>query len=54
MYKSKRNSTELSNFIWGKKKEEVNVNLDWNILDKAKPYFPASKNICYALQRNLT
>ena len=35
-YESKRNSTELSSFIWGKKKEKVNVNLDWSILDKAK------------------
>ena len=37
-YESKRNSTELSNFIWGKKKEKINVDLDWSILDKAKPY----------------
>ena len=50
-YKSKRNSTELSNFIWGKKKEKINVDLD---LDKAKPYSPASKNTCYVLQRNIT
>ena len=42
-YESKRNSTELSNFIWGKKKEKINVDLDWGILDKAKPYSPASK-----------
>ena len=42
-YESKRNSTELSNFIWGKKKEKINVDLDWSILDKAKPYSPASK-----------
>ena len=41
-YESKRNSTELSNFIWGKKKEKINVDLDWSILDKAKPYSPAS------------
>ena len=43
MYQSKRNSTELSNFIWGKKKEKINVELDWSILDKGKPYSPASK-----------
>ena len=42
-YKSKRNSTELSNFIAGKKKEKINVDLDWSITDKAKPYSPASK-----------
>ena len=45
-YKSKRNSTELSSFIWGKKKEKINVDLDWSILDKAKPYSPASKKKC--------
>ena len=27
-YESKRNSTKLSNFIWGKKKEKINVGLD--------------------------
>ena len=30
-YESKRNSTELSNFIWGIKKEKINVHLDWSI-----------------------
>ena len=44
-YESKRNSTELCNFIWGKKKEKINVDLDWSILDKAKPYSPASKKM---------
>ena len=46
---SKRNSTELSNFIWGKKKEKINVDLDWSILDKAKPYSPASKKCMLCL-----
>ena len=41
-YEYKGNSTELSNFIWGKKKEKINVDLDWSILDKAKSYSPAS------------
>ena len=43
---SKRNSTELSNFIWGKKREKINVHLDWSILDKAEHYSPASKKKC--------
>ena len=51
---SKRNSTELSKFIWGKKKEKINMDLDWSILDKPKPYSPASKKCIYALQRNIT
>ena len=27
----------------GYEKEKINVDLDWNILDKTKPYSPASK-----------
>ena len=54
-YESKKNSAELSSFIWGKKKEKINMDLDWSILDKAKLYSPASKkNSCYVLQRNIT
>ena len=48
-YESKSNSTELSNFRWGKKKENINVDLDWNILDKAKSYSPASKKCMLCL-----
>ena len=48
-YESKINSTELSNFIWGKKKEKINADLDWSILDKAKPYSPASKKCMLCL-----
>ena len=42
-YKSKRNPTELSNFISGRKKEKINVDLDSSVLDKAKSYSLASK-----------
>ena len=52
-YESKRNSTELSNFIWDKKKEKINVDLDWSILGKAKPLL-LQKNTCYVLPRNIT
>ena len=48
-YDSNRNSTELSNFIWGKKKEKMNVDLDWSILDKVKAYSPASKKCMLCL-----
>ena len=48
-YESKRNSAELSNFIWGEKKEKVNVDLDWIILDKATSYSPASKKCMLCL-----
>ena len=46
---SKRNSTELSKFIWSKKKEKINMDLDWSILDKAKPSSPASKKCMLCL-----
>ena len=46
---SKRNSTELSNFIWGNKKQKNNVDLDWSILDKAKPYPSTSKKCMLCL-----
>ena len=38
----RRNLAELYNFILGKKKEKINVDLEWSILDKAKPYSPTS------------
>ena len=54
-FKSDRNSTEFSNFMRSKKKERANVNLDYSILGKAKPYSPATKkNECCALHRNIT
>ena len=48
-YESKRNLAELSNFMWGKKKEKINVDFSWSILDKAKPYSPASKKCMLCL-----
>ena len=38
-YESRRNSTELPNFICGKKKEKINMDFDRSILDKAKTWF---------------
>lgn len=32
----KKNSAELSNFVWERRKENVNPTLLWNILDNAK------------------
>ena len=42
-YESKKNSAELSDFVWGREKEKVNVDLDLSILDKTKPYSPVLK-----------
>ena len=44
-YESKINSTELSNSIWGKKTEKINVDLDWSILNKAKTLFSSFKRM---------
>ena len=52
-YESKRTPTELSNFIWDKKKDKINVDLDCNILNKAKSYSRVSENACYVLQINI-
>ena len=49
-YESKRNSTEIFNFIWGKRKEKINVDLDWSILDKVKSYSPFSKKCILCLR----
>ena len=35
---------ELRNFIWDLKKKNVEVPLQWSILDKTKPYLPGSRN----------
>ena len=49
-YESKRDSTELSNFIWGKKKKKIDVDFDWSILENAKPYSLASKKYMLCLR----
>ena len=48
-YESKRNSTEISNFIRDRKKDKINVDLDLSILDKAKLYSLASKECMLCL-----
>ena len=42
-YGNKRNTTELSNFVWENKHERTNTNLEWDVLDKASAYNPESK-----------
>ena len=37
-YESKKNSTELSNFVWENKHGNTETSLEWKILDKAKSY----------------
>jgi hypothetical protein len=45
---AKRLSTELSKHIWGLKDSNIDYNLKWEILQKAKPYSSATKrcNLC--------
>ena len=42
-YESKRNATELSNFVWENKRERTDTNLEWDVLDKTSAYNPESK-----------
>ena len=46
--KDKRNSTELSKYVWKLKEENTTHQIDWKILRKAQPYSPISKrcNLC--------
>ena len=53
-YESKKNSAELSDFVWGREKEKVNVDLDLSILDKTKPYSPVSKKMHVMPNRELS
>ena len=41
--KSKRNATELSNFVWENNHAKTETTLMWNILDKARVYKPEAK-----------
>ena len=48
-YKSKRNATELPNFVWENKHANTEKNLVWNILDKAKAYKPEARRCLLCL-----
>jgi len=46
----KRNSTELSKYIWKLKEKNTPYEIKWNIIQHAQPYSPATKrcNLCLA------
>ena len=46
-YKSKKNATELSNFVWENKHANTETSLEWKILDKARSYEPGQESACY-------
>ena len=48
-YESKRNATELSNFVWENKHTNTETNLVWNISDKARVYRPETKRCLLCL-----
>ena len=48
-YESKRNATELSNFVREKKHANTETNLVWNVLDKARAYKPETKRCVLCL-----
>ena len=46
---SKRNATELSNFVWENKHANTETNLVCNVLDKARAYKPEAKRCLLCL-----
>ena len=46
-YGSKKNATDLSNFVGENKHANPETSLEWKILDKAKSYELRSKSACY-------
>ena len=42
-YETKKNSTELSNYVWDKKKDKREIPFKWYIKEKAKGYSPVTK-----------
>ena len=48
-HESKRNATELSNFIWENKHVDTETNLVWSILDKARAYKPEAERCLLCL-----
>ena len=48
-YDSKKNATELSNFLWVKKHANTETSLEWKIMDKAKSYEPGSRKCMLCL-----
>ena len=48
-YESKRDATELSNFVWENKHANTETNLVCNVLDKARAYKPEAKRCLLCL-----
>ena len=48
-YESKKNATELSNFLWENKHTNRETSLEWKIVDKANSYEPGLRNCMLCL-----
>ena len=42
-YETKKNSAELSNYVWDKEKDKQEISFEWYIKEKAKVYSPVTK-----------
>ena len=51
-YESKRNSKELSNFVWENKHAKIETTLVQNVLDEARAYKPEVKRFLLCLTEN--
>ena len=49
-YESRENASELAKFAWSRKREGKSCNIQWAVIDRAKPYNSASKkcHLCTA------
>ena len=48
-YGTKNDTTELSNYVWNKKKDKQEVSFKWYIKEKAKAYSPVTKRCMLCL-----
>ena len=48
-YESKKNATELSNFVWENIHANTETSLEWKMLDKTKSYQPGSRKCMLCL-----
>ena len=52
-YETKKNSTELLNYVWNKKKDKQEISFTWYIKEKAKAYSLVTKSLKGKSQRKV-
>ena len=50
---NRKNSTELSKYVWNLKKQDIDYKINWSILKHTKPYSNASKRCQLCLWENI-